>query len=45
MRMKRSAKGFRSIVPPGGTTWIFTWFSNCASDSLRRSTAAANGVT
>ena len=25
MRMKRSAKGFRSIAPPGGTTWIFTW--------------------
>ena len=44
MRMKRSLKGARSMLPPGGTMWIFTWFSSCASISLRRRKAAANGV-
>ena len=42
--MKRSQNGVRSIAPPGGTTCSFTWLSNCTSASLRRSTAAANGV-
>jgi len=45
MRMNCSEKGGRSKLPPGGTTRTGTSFTNCASPSLRRSTAAANGVT
>ena len=44
MRRNCSANGARSIAPPGGTTCSFTWLSSCTSASLRRSTAAANGV-
>ena len=44
MRMNCSENGASSKPPPGGTTRTGTSGSNCASPSLRRSTAAANGV-
>ena len=44
MRMNCSENGGSSKLPPGGTTRTGTSVSNCASPSLRRSTAAANGV-
>ncbi len=43
-RRKRSANGPSVKALPGGTTCSFTSDSNCTSASLRRSTAAANGL-
>ena len=43
-RRKRSLNGPSCKVPPGGTTCTFTSDSNWFSASLRRSTAAANGL-
>ena len=45
MRMKLQRERRQFEEPPGGTTCIVTSFSRRASASLRRSTAAANGVT
>ena len=43
-RRNCSENGASSNAPPGGMTCSFTSSSSCASPSLRRSTAAANGV-